>query len=143
MTLIGGGTLAGDLAARVTETGLGDAVTLTGWLEPEEVRARMAQSDVLVLPTYREGFPNALIEAFAQGLPAIATAVGGIPDSLKDGDAGYLIAPRDSAALAAAMRRFIDGPALVERHSAAALEVVRRNHDFQTNCGALFAAVPD
>jgi len=66
----------------------------------------------VVLPSYREGVPRVLLEAAAMARPCIATDVPGCRDAVVDGRTGLLCPPRDSAALASALQRFIDaGPA--------------------------------
>jgi glycosyltransferase involved in cell wall biosynthesis len=59
--------------------------------------------DVMVLPSYAEGLPYALLEAMAAGIPVIATPVGAIPDVVSDGTHGFLVAPRDGKAIAEAL----------------------------------------
>src|SRR5690606_2614673 len=85
--------------------------------------------DMLVLPTYREGFPNVPLEAAAMGLPVVATRVTGCVDAVVDGVTGTLVPVRDSASLARAIHAYLDDPALREQHGAAGRERVRR--DFQ------------
>lgn len=143
LTIVGGGTLEDELRRKIDADGLMESVSLTGWVDPADVAGHVDGADVFVLPTYLEGFPNALVEAFALGLPAISTPVGAIPDSLVDGENGFLVAPRDAGQLQQAMARYIRDPDLVARHSAGALETVRDKHDFHTNCARLFAAVED
>lgn len=75
--------------------------------------------DVLVLPTYREGFGNVLIEAAALEIPVVATAVTGCLDAVADGENGILVPPRDAGALAAAVARYLDSPELRARHGRA------------------------
>lgn len=71
-----------------------------------------AALNALVLPTYREGLPNVLLEAGAMALPVIATAVTGCVDVVRDGETGHLVPVRDPAALAFAMRRYVEDPEL-------------------------------
>jgi glycosyltransferase involved in cell wall biosynthesis len=57
-------------------------------------------ADVMILPSYSEGLPYALLEAMAAGIPVIATPVGAIPDVVSDGTHGFLVPPRDGKAIA-------------------------------------------
>jgi glycosyltransferase involved in cell wall biosynthesis len=81
----------------------------------DEIRRLYAEADIFVLPTYREGFPNVVLEAMAAALPVVATTVGAIPDAVRDGEEGILVPPRDPAALQAALRRLVEDPQL--RHA--------------------------
>ena len=63
---------------------------------------------MFVLSSYLEGLCTSLLDAQSQGVPVIATAVGGVPDLVADGVTGRLVPPRDPAALAAAILRAID-----------------------------------
>lgn len=73
-----------------------------------DVRAFLADADCVVLPSYREGLPRALLEAAAMERPIIATDVAGCRDVVIDGETGFLCAVRDSASLAAAMRKILE-----------------------------------
>lgn len=143
LTIVGGGTLEDELRQTITDRMLSDQITMAGWVDPAQVANYMRDADVFVLPTYFEGFPNAMIEAFAVGLPAISTSVGAIPDSLTDSYNGFLIPPRDADALTVAMSKYVDDPGLVAKHSQNALNTIHSKHDFKTNCASLFAAVTD
>ena len=78
----------------------------------DDVRPHLARAHCVVLPSYREGVPRVLLEAAAMARPCIATDVPGCRDAVVDGRTGLLCPPRDSAALAGALQRFIDaGPA--------------------------------
>jgi len=76
----------------------------------EEVLELYRRADLFVLPTWREGFPNVVLEAMAAGLPVVATPVGAIPDALEDGREGILVPPRDAEALEHAIRRLASDP---------------------------------
>ncbi len=69
-----------------------------------------AALDVVVLPTYREGFPNVALEAAAMALPVVATKIPGCVDAVVDGQTGILVPARDAESLAAAMLRLADDP---------------------------------
>lgn len=83
--------------------------------------------DVVVLPSYREGFPYVPMEAAAMGLPVVATRVVGCVDAVVDGVTGTLVPPRDPQALAEAIRRYLDDPDLRRRHGQAGRERVLRD----------------
>ena len=68
--------------------------------------------DLFVLPTHQEALGTAFIEAGAMGLPVVATNVDGVPEVVVDGETGVLVPPRDPAALAAAISRFLEDPML-------------------------------
>jgi N,N'-diacetylbacillosaminyl-diphospho-undecaprenol alpha-1,3-N-acetylgalactosaminyltransferase len=75
--------------------------TFLGWRN--DVRGILAISDVVVLPSYREGLPKSLVEALSMGKPIIATDVPGCRDMIANGKNGVLVPPRDAAQLASAM----------------------------------------
>jgi lipopolysaccharide/colanic/teichoic acid biosynthesis glycosyltransferase len=80
----------------------------------------LAASDVLCLPTYREGFPVTVLEAAAMAVPVVATDVPGCTDAVIDAVTGTLTPPRNPAALAAALEGYIDNPQRRAVHGAAA-----------------------
>ena len=75
----------------------------------------IARADALILSSDHEGLPVAIMEAFALGRPVVSTSVGGVPEAVRDGVEGLLVPPRDPAALADAMVRLAQDPALEER----------------------------
>ena len=103
------------LAARL---GVGDRVTFTG--VRADVPDVLAAATMSVLPSHSEGLSNAILESMAAGLPVIAADVGGNAEAVEDGVTGLLVPPRDPAALAAAMERMLETPALTARLGRAA-----------------------
>lgn len=91
-----------------------DRVHLLGFLE--DVERVYAMSDLVVLPTYREGFPVVPLEAAAMGLPVLTTAIPGCTEAVVDGVTGTLVPPADAGRLADAMRAYGRDPDLRRRH---------------------------
>ena len=105
--------------------GLQASVDLPGWVDAGERAALLDMATVFVLPSHAEGLPMSLLEAMAHGVPVVATAVGGIPEAVRDGVEGLLVAPGDTAALAAAVLGLLADPDARVRLGAAGRERVR------------------
>lgn len=120
--LAGIGPAVQEVKARARELGLNGSWEFVGSYEGRVgCSAFMQTLDVFVLPSFAEGTSKSVIEAMAHGLPIITTNVGGLPDLITP-EAGILIPPGDSAALAGAMRRLASDPALRKRMGQAARE---------------------
>lgn len=81
----------------------------------EDVRPWLLASQALVLPSYREGFPNSVLEAAAMGIPAVATDINGSNEIIKHGVNGLLLPPRDEDALFEAMKTMVQNEGLREK----------------------------
>jgi len=108
------------LRARAGALGLAPRLEVLGWIDVAARAEQLARAAVFCLPSYLEGLPMAMLEAMAAGKPVVVTAVGGIPEVIEDGRNGLLVAPRDAAALAAALGRLLAGPALAAQLGAQA-----------------------
>lgn len=86
----------------------GDGIDYVG--RQSDVRPFYAYADALVFPSYREGFPNVVIEAGAMGLPSIVTDINGSREIIIDGENGVIIPSRDEESLYRAMKRFVENP---------------------------------
>lgn len=93
----------------------------------EDMPPLYAAMDILVLPTYREGFPVVPLEAAAMGLPVIGTTAVGCVDAVEDNVTGTLVPPRDPQALAGAIATYVRDPDLRRRHGQAARERALRD----------------
>jgi len=139
LTHIGGGPLAGALAAQAERLGLAGKIDWLGRQPQAEVQEVLRQGDIFVLASKiaddgdRDGLPNVLMEAQSQSVPCIATAVSAIPELIVDGATGRLVAPGDPPALAAAIAELAGDPALREQIAERALTKLRA--DFQMDGG--------
>lgn len=118
--LVGDGPLAESLARTVERRGLDESVFLLGYRD--DVPNVLQASDILVLPSYREGTPRVVTEAMAAGLPVVATDIAGIPEQVTDGESGYLIPTGDPAALADRLERLLTEPQTRQSFGRAAAE---------------------
>ena len=94
-----------------------------------DARPYLALMDVLCLPTRREGFPNVVLEAAVQGVPAVVSDVTGARDAVVDGRTGLLVPPDDGRVLADAVRRLFVDPAALRAMGARAREHVVSTYD--------------
>src|SRR5262249_45368506 len=106
LVLVGDGPERRRLQRAAVSFGVEDCVVFTG--QVGDVRPYYKAADVLVLPSYTEGSPNVLLEAMAAGLPVVATAVGGVPEIVTDGESALLTPPGDSQRMAAAMSALLN-----------------------------------
>jgi glycosyltransferase involved in cell wall biosynthesis len=136
--LAGDGPERAALAKQIAALALGE-VELLGARPQDEVRELLARADVLVHPSVvtragmMDGIPVALMEAMAVGCPVVSTRVSGIPELVRDGKTGLLVEQRDAAALADAIQRLIDDPALARRLGVAGRRAVLREFTLERN----------
>ena len=119
-TLAGNGDVTGT-REKLCRLQMTDRVSVPGWLGPAETADLLRQTDVLVQPSFIDNLPMTILEAFAQGIPVVATPVGVVPDVIVPNVNGLLVPAGDVRALADALARLIDDPALRQRLGAAAL----------------------
>ena len=121
--LVGDGPERDRLEARATALGLAGRVRFLG--ERADVDRLLPGMDVFVLSSREEGIPNALLEAMAAGRACVATAVGGTPEVLRDGETGWLVPPGEPGALADALEQALTRPGEARRRGEAAGRAVR------------------
>jgi glycosyltransferase involved in cell wall biosynthesis len=124
LQLVGRGTMSDVPRSLVAE--LPDRVRWTERLSGAEVAAAMDGATALLLPSRSEGLPRIVVEAFCRGRPVVGARAGGIPDIVRDGENGLLVAPEDAVGLAEAIVRVSTEPGLATRLAAGARESARR-----------------
>lgn len=102
-----------------------------------DVRPLLVASDALAFPSYREGFPNVVMQAGAMGLPSIVTDINGCNEIIIDGQNGVIVPPRDEDALYLSMKHFVEEPAEVERMARNARPLIVSRYDRQMVWNAL------
>ncbi|MBQ9407712.1 MAG: glycosyltransferase family 4 protein [Desulfovibrio sp.] len=109
--------------------------------ETQDVRPHIAAAHVLVLPSWREGTPTAIMEGMSMGRPAVVTDVPGCREVVRHGENGFLVPLRNAEALARAMERFILKPEIIVRMGAAGRERACREFDAETVAAGIMHAM--
>lgn len=110
LVLVGDGELRPVIEEKIAAKGLEKNVTITGYVSEEEVRQYIASSRALVLPSFAEGLPMVIMEAFAVGRPVISTYVAGIPELVRPRENGWLVPAGNVEHLVAAMVDALEAP---------------------------------
>ncbi len=113
-----------------------EAIETVGHKEGDELVRAYAAADCFVMPSYREGFPNTVLEAGAMGLPSIVTDINGSREIVENGENGLVVPPRDAVALHDAMERMLTDAATRQRMARAACPMIasRFDRDFVLRC---------
>ena len=134
--------LAGDgehrqaLEQRARSLGIGQAVRFLGAVPREQMGRWYRAADVFCLPSIYEGFPVAILEAMAAGLPVVSTTVSGIPEAVEDGVTGLLVEPEDAAGLTGALECLAADAELCRDMGQAARRLVHERFSIDTICAA-------
>lgn len=112
LLVVGDGEMRAPMTQRAAALGIKDRVHFLGFRSREDVRAAMAASDVLTLPSFAEGVPVVLMEAMAGHRPVVASQVAGVSELVEHGVSGYVVPPGDSDTLAESFARLLDDPDL-------------------------------
>ena len=141
LALVGSGPLEGELRAAVASLGLGDSVR---FVTPRpDLASAYSAADIFALSSLWEGLPYVILEAMAHGLPVASTNVDGIPEAVEDGVSGLLVPPRDPAALADAIVRLLEDPAMRARMGEAGQRIVRERFGLERMADELVAVYRD
>lgn len=99
LQIVGEGPLLSSLHQQIEHLGMTNRITLSGALAPSQVRRELSRSDLMIVPSRREGFGVVGLEGMAAGLPVVATRVGALPEIIEDGKTGVLVDANDVKAL--------------------------------------------
>lgn len=119
LRFVGDGPDRAALEAGVAQLNLGKVVIFEGSVNQDRIRAFYESADVFALPSFAEGIPVVLMEAMAMEIPVVTTWITGVPELIRSGTDGLLVAPSDEQGLATAISQLMDDPALCRRLGAA------------------------
>lgn len=128
--VFGEGALREDLEARAKLAGLGQKFHFPGFRS--NLQSILMAADIFMLPSFTEGLPNVVLEAFAARRPVVATAVGGTPEVVEDGVSGYLVQPHEVEKMADCLIRLADSPTLRETMGMKGYERVKEHFTFES-----------
>lgn len=139
LNIAGGGPDREALAAMVRAHGLDQHVILHGWVSEPELNELYRNADVFALASFAEGVPGVLMEAMAMEIPCVATWITGVPELIRNGRDGLLVAPSDAEALAEAIGQLADDADLRLRLGKAGRQRVMEKFHLRRNAEILAA----
>jgi len=133
LRIIGEGPEEKNLLEEAKECGIAERVRFEGAFGEGAVRQSYAEADLFVSSSVAEGLPVVLMEAMASSLPCVATQIAGVPELIEDGECGFLVPPTNIEALAVAIARLMEDPALRKRFAEKGREKVCRDYHLSKN----------
>jgi glycosyltransferase involved in cell wall biosynthesis len=144
LVLAGDGELRSEIERIAAERELGSRLRITGWVSGEQVRHEILASRAMVLPSFAEGLPMVIMEAFALGRPVLTTYIAGIPELVSHGENGWLIPAGSREAISTAIAEIMTTPvSKLEAMAAHGREAVRERHYTPTETARLAAHVAE
>ncbi len=129
LVLCGDGEMRGEIEALIKDRGIEDRVRITGWISGEQVRQELIAARCLALPSFAEGLPMVIMEAFALQRPVLTTYIAGIPELVVDGENGFLIVSGNKEAIRDGIKRVMATPLdELTAMGKAGREAVKREH---------------
>jgi colanic acid/amylovoran biosynthesis glycosyltransferase len=140
IVFVGDGHLRSILESEVRRLGLAERVAFAGWQSNAEVREHLRSSRALVMPSFAENLPVAMMEALAMGRPVLGTYIAGVPELVQDGVNGWLVPAGNVATTADAILRILNTPVEeLSQMGQAGAQRVREYHDAAKEAGKLKA----
>lgn len=138
LVLAGDGEMRGEIEALIAANNLGSHISITGWINGDQVREEMLSARAMVLPSFAEGLPVVVMEAMALRRPVLTTYIAGIPELVRHGETGWLFPAGDVEALAGALEACLAAtPAQLEAMGEAGHQRVLARHAVDTEAAKL------
>jgi glycosyltransferase involved in cell wall biosynthesis len=137
LVLVGDGPSANGLARLAEQLDVAEHVTFTGSMSPEQVEHQYASASVFCSSSFSEGLPVVLMEALASGCPTVSTAIAGVPELIRDGESGLLVAPGRAEPLAEAIRSVLEDKPFAQRLACAGRDRVAADFDVRRSAARL------
>lgn len=138
LVLAGDGEMRGEIEALIAANNLGSHISITGWINGDQVREEMLAARAMVLPSFAEGLPVVVMEAMALRRPVLTTYIAGIPELVRHGETGWLFPAGDVDALAGALEACLAAaPAQLEAMGEAGHQRVLARHAVDTEAAKL------
>jgi colanic acid/amylovoran biosynthesis glycosyltransferase len=138
MLFVGDGPLRPTLELEVKRLGLADRVTFAGWQSNAQVREHLRNSRALVMPSFAENLPVAMMEALASSRPVLGTYIAGVPELVESGVNGWLVPAGNVSATAAAVLEILRTPVeTLTRMGREGAQRVRERHDASREAGRM------
>jgi glycosyltransferase involved in cell wall biosynthesis len=128
-----------EVRQRTKELGVDELVQLPGYVSGADKSRLLSEAAIYVLPSYNEGVPISILEAMSVGLPIVTTPVGGIPDVIRDGEEGFLVAPGSIDELARRIIELLESDELRARMGENARRRLRAEYSPESSLNALTA----
>ena len=143
LDIAGDGNASAEARALVVRHDLSEVIRFRGWLRGQRLLQALAEADVLVLPSWAEGLPNAMIEGMAARLAVVVTSVGAIPELVTDRHSGMLIEPRNADSLARALGEIITDGGLRENLAREAYRIAVCDFEVEAAVDRLVSEIED
>ena len=129
LILVGEAEAALDPLREKTQRSIAENPAIEAVGRQSDVRPWLAAADAFVFPSYREGFPNVVIEAGAMGLPSIVTDINGSREIIRERENGLIIPPRDAESLYRAMKQMAEDSVVREKMAAKARPLIATRYE--------------
>ena len=129
LVIAGSGEEEAKLRSMAEKLGIAGQIRFAGWIEDKEKKQLLQSSQCMVLPSYDEGLPIAILEALSYGLPVVSTDVGSVSDAVLDGQNGYLVSAHAPEQIATAIADIFENQARWERLSRQARKTAETQFD--------------